>query len=83
MVEMGLLTKLGYGVYGKMMMTRYSDKPILANGLLVMVRETMTKLNVFWLLSNAELDYNAGKTTQVPLNPPSRIKSRFRRKLTH
>lgn len=81
LVEAGELIKLGYGVYGKLVKSRFSDKPYLQGGFLLAVREALDKLNIPWELSSEEQAYNAGRTTQVPANPSTVIKGRFRRQL--
>jgi hypothetical protein len=40
-----------------------------------------TKLGVAWEPSEAERDYNVGRSTQIPLNPVVRVKARFSRRL--
>lgn len=77
------LVRLGYGVYGRAIVSRLSGDPILysRNGFLGAVRQALTKLGVIWEPSEAERDYNAGRSTQVPLNPVVRVKGRFSRRL--
>jgi hypothetical protein len=77
------LVRLGYGVYGRAIVSRLSGDPILhsRNGFLGAVRQALTKLGVIWEPSEAERDYNAGRSTQIPLNPVVRVKGRFSRRL--
>ncbi len=77
------LVRLGYGVYGRAVVSRLSGDPILysRNGFLGAARQALTKLGVAWEPSEAERDYNDGGSTQVPLNPVLRIKGRFSRRL--
>jgi len=47
-------------------------------------RQALDKLQVPWEPSAAERDYNAGRTTQVPMRPRVRLRSgRFSRKLRY
>lgn len=64
------LVRLGYGVYGRAVVSRLSGDPILysQNGFLGAARQALTKLGVTWEPSEAERDYNEGRSTQIPLN---------------
>jgi hypothetical protein len=77
------LVRLGYGVYGRAIVSRLSGDPVLysRNGFLGAARQALTKLGVKWEPSQAERDYNEGLSTQVPVNPVVRIKGRFSRQL--
>ncbi|HQX90430.1 MAG TPA: hypothetical protein PKY03_08540 [Moraxellaceae bacterium] len=84
LVRDGQLIKLGYGVYGRAFTSRLSGKPLLYNpsGFVGAAREALTKLGVAWEPTEAELAYNEGSSTQVPVNPVLRVKSRFSRRLS-
>lgn len=77
------LVRLGYGVYGRAVVSRLSGAPILysRNGFLGAARQALTKLGVTWEPSEAERDYNEGRSTQIPLNPVVRVNGRFSRRL--
>jgi hypothetical protein len=77
------LVRLGYGVYGRAVVSRLSGDPILysQSGFLGAARQALTKLGVKWEPPEAERDYNEGRSTQVPLNPVVRVKGRFSRRL--
>jgi hypothetical protein len=77
------LVRLGYGVYGRAVVSRLSGDPILysKSGFLGAARQALTKLGVKWEPSEAERDYNAGRSTQIPVNPVVRVKGRFSRRL--
>ena len=77
------LVRLGYGVYGRAVVSRLSGDPILysQSGFLSAARQALTKLGVKWEPSEAESDYNEGRSTQVPLNPVVRVRGRFSRRL--
>jgi len=59
------LVRLGYGVYGRSVVSRLSGDPILysQNGFLGAARQALTKLGVTWEPSEAERDYNEGRST--------------------
>lgn len=77
------LVRLGYGVYGRAIVSRISGEPILYSpgGFASAVRQALDKLGVKWEPTEWEHAYNEGKTTQVPVNPMVRVKGRFSRRL--
>lgn len=77
------LVRLGYGVYGRAIVSRLSGEPILnsPNGFLGAARQALTKLGVAWESTEAEQAYNERRSTQVPVNPVVRVKGRFSRRL--
>ncbi len=83
LVRAGRLVRLGYGVYGRAVTSRFSGEPVLysESGFLGAAREALTKLAVRWEPTVAERAYNEGRTTQVPVNPVVRVKGRFSRRL--
>lgn len=83
LTEKGILVKLGYGVYAKLAKSRFSDTLYLKGSFIAVMRTALSKLNIKWESSQEEQDYNAGRSTQVPINPYTRLKTRFRRKLKY
>ena len=77
------LVRPGYGVCGRAVISRLSGEPILCspNGFIGAARQALTKLGVDWEPTEAELAYNDGRSTQVPVNPVVRVKGRFSRRL--
>ncbi len=83
LVEQGRLVKLGYGVYAKVTRPKLLKSSYLEKGFLPVMREALDKLNVKWELSEEEKAYQEGKSTQVPANPITKLKTRFRRRLKY
>jgi hypothetical protein len=86
LVSDGQLVRLGYGVYGRAETSRLSGEPILAarGGFIGAARQALDKLGVPWEPTDAQIAYNAGRSTQVPVNPAVRLrKSRFVRRLKY
>jgi hypothetical protein len=79
------LVRLGYGVYGRAMVSRLSGEPMLysPNGFAGAARQALTKLGVQWEPTEAEHAYNEGRSTQIPVNPVVRVKGRFSRQLRY
>jgi hypothetical protein len=77
------LVRLGYGVYGRAVISRLTGEPLLysPNGFLGAARQALTKLGVSWEPTEAERAYNEGRSTQVPVNPVVRVRGRFSRRL--
>jgi hypothetical protein len=78
------LVRLGYGVYGRAVVSRLNGEPLLysPNGFLGAARQALTKLGVSWEPTEAERAYNEGRSTQVPVNPVVRVRGRFSRRLS-
>jgi hypothetical protein len=77
------LVRLGYGVYGRAVVSRLSGEALLysPNGFTGAACQALTKLGVKWEPTEAERAYNEGRSTQIPVNPVVRVKGRFSRQL--
>ena len=84
MVREKRLVRLGYGVYGRAVVSRLTGEPLLysPNGFLGAARQALTKLGVSWEPAEAERAYNERRSTQVPVNPVLRVRGRFSRRLS-
>ena len=85
LVRDGQLVRLGYGVYGRAVISRLSGQPILYSpaGFAGATRQALTKLGVRWEPTEAETAYNEGRSTQIPVNAVVRVRGRFSRKLRY
>lgn len=81
----GQLARLGYGVYAKARKSSLSNRIVLDNpaGFPGAARSALNKLKVDWAPTEAEIAYNEGRSTQVPVNPVVRVKGRFSRTLSY
>ena len=79
------LVRLGYGVYGRAIQSQLTGAPMLdsPNGFIGATRQALNKLGVEWEPGDAEKAYNAGTSTQVPVNPVVKIRGRFARQLRY
>jgi hypothetical protein len=84
LVREGHLVRLGYGVYGRAIISRLSGEPLLysPDGLAGAARQALDKLGVAWEPSESERAYNEGRSTQIPVKPVLRVKGRFSRRLS-
>lgn len=80
LVAAGELMKLGYGLYARAARSPFSPGPVPPRGLATL-REALERLGVRTGPSRLQLDYNAGRTTQVPTGRVVAIDRRVRRKL--
>jgi hypothetical protein len=83
LVEMGVLVKIGYGIYAKAYLSKYIDRPVIQAGFSEVCKEALSKLGVLWEPGSAEQAYNAGLSTQVPVRTVVKLKKRFRRQLSY
>lgn len=85
LVRQQRLVRLGYGVYGRALRSRLTGAAILdcPSGFIGAAREALNKLGVQWEAGEAEKAYNAGLSTQVPVNPVVKLRSRFARQLRY
>ncbi|AOW53110.1 TPA: DUF6088 family protein [Legionella pneumophila] len=72
------LVKIGAGVYAKAYLSEMLNVPIIQGGFEQACKEALTKKGIEWELSTAAQEYNAGRTTQVPVRTSVRLKSRYR-----
>lgn len=75
------LVKISAGVYAKAYVSKYTDIPLVKNGIDTTFREALNRLGVAYEPGSAEQEYNAGKTTQVPVGNTVKLKSRCRRRI--
>lgn len=78
LVEMGKLVRIGKGVYAKAYISEYLNLPVIQSGFGQACKEALNRFNVKWEPGTAEQNYNAGRTTQVPVRTVVKLKSRFR-----
>jgi hypothetical protein len=84
LVDEGKLVRLGYGAYAKAERSPLTQQPMLAgDGFGPVARQLLDKLRVDWEPTEAERAYNEGRSTQVPMTPRVRLRSRFARKLRY
>jgi hypothetical protein len=78
------LVRLGYGVYGRAIVSRLSGEVLLyaPGGLSGAARQALDKLGVKWEPTEWEKAYNERRSTQIPARPALRVKGRFSRRLS-
>ena len=82
LTDIGLLVRLGVGIYAKAKPSVISGKPIPIQPLEVLGPQALTKLGVRLKESFQTAEYNAGRSTQVPTGIVVNIgKQRISRKI--
>lgn len=79
LIKRGQLLRIGYGVYAKARYSEVLKKPVIKGGFKEVACEALERLGVNWESGKADQDYNARKSTQVPVRAVVKLKSRFRR----
>jgi len=84
LVNDGKLIRLGYGVYGRAIVSRLSGEVLLytPGGLSGAARQALDKLGVAWEPAEWERAYNERRSTQIPARPALKVKGRFSRRLS-
>lgn len=82
-VSAGKLVRVGYGIYAKAQPSALSGKPIPRQPLEALAWEALQRLNVEVALGQAQQEYAAGDTTQMPMRATFNTgQRRISRKLT-
>jgi hypothetical protein len=66
LLDVGLLVRLGVGVYARAKLSSLSGNPIPVRPLTVLAPEVLEKLGLVVFPSKAVQEYNEGRSTQVP-----------------
>ena len=82
LVKMGLLMKIGYGLYAKARLNSLTNQPMLAaaGGFNQVAKEALDRMHVKWVSNKALNEYRKG-STQLPINAAVVVYSRFSRKI--
>src|SRR5882762_10366015 len=83
LVRKGRLMKMGQGVYARTRPSSLDGKPTPVKGIRDLAAEALARLGLQTAPTRLELDYNAGRTTQVPTGRRIAVRGRIRRKLTY
>ncbi|MFT4093034.1 MAG: DUF6088 family protein [Niabella sp.] len=82
LTRQGNLAKLGYGIYAKTRTSQLTGEVVPVASLPVLAKEALQKLGVKTLPTQAEKDYQAGRSTQIPTGRLIGVnKSRLSRKI--
>lgn len=82
LITKGKLAKISFGIFAKTKKSEYTGKILLAAPFSSIVKEALNRLEIKWDLTSAQRAYNEGLSTQIPVKPGVKLKSRCRRKFT-
>ncbi len=77
------LIKIGYGVFAKTQVSKINGKVIPISGLRALTEELFKKLNIEFCLSSGDIEYRAGRTTQIPTGLMIGVKKKITRKISY
>ena len=83
LVAEGTLAKISFGIYAKTRLSKYTGRVMLNTAFDAAATEALDRLNIKWALTTAQEAYNEGTTTQIPVRPSVRLKSRCRRTFSY
>lgn len=83
LVKREFLVKLGQGIYAKTKLSPVGNKRILCTSFPDIAKEALEKLKIKTFPSQAELDYNSGKSTQVPTGLRIAVNKHVSRKISY
>ena len=81
LTEKGEVIKIGYGLYAKAERSPLTGAVIPARSLPALAKEALSRLHVQPVPSQLELDYNSGRSTQVPTGRLIGVTSRINRRI--
>lgn len=77
----GRILKIGYGLYAKTKVSSLTGEILPTQNLPNLAKEALKRLGVEVNLTKAELDYQAGRSTQIPTGRLIGVKNRISRKI--
>ena len=81
LIRKGKIVKIGYGLYAKAKISSLTGEILPAQPLPILAREAMKRLGIKVSPTKAELDYQAGRSTQVPTGRLIGVNNRISRKI--
>src|ERR1700709_1571208 len=81
LTKKGKLIKIGYGLYAKAKVSSLTGNTVPVEPLPALARKALDRLGVTSLPSQAEIDYQQGRSTQVPTGRLIGVNKRISRKI--
>jgi hypothetical protein len=81
LAQKGRILKIGYGLYAKTKVSSLTGEVLPVQTLPALAREALKRLGVQVDATKAELDYQAGRSTQIPTGRLIGVKKRISRKI--
>lgn len=83
MVKEKFLIKLGQGIFAKTKESKLTGKRILETDFITIAKQALKKLKIKIFPSQAEQDYNSGKSTQIPTGLRIAVNKRVARTISY
>jgi hypothetical protein len=81
LAQKGRILKIGYGLYAKAKVSSLTGEILPTQNLPTLAKEALKRLGVKVNPTKAELDYQAGRSTQIPTGRLIGVKNRISRKI--
>ncbi|NII28161.1 hypothetical protein HB364_23970 [Pseudoflavitalea sp. X16] len=81
LIRKGRIVKIGYGLYAKAKISSLTGETLPVEPLPILAREAMKRLGIKVSPTKAEIDYQAGRSTQVPTGRLIGVSNRISRKI--
>ena len=81
LAQKGKILKIGYGLYVKAKVSSLTGETLPVQNLPTLAKEALKRLGVEVNPTKAELDYQAGRSTQIPTGRLIGVKNRISRKI--
>lgn len=81
LMRKGKIVKIGYGLYAKAKISSLTGETLPIESLPILAREAMKRLGIKVSPTKAEIDYQAGRSTQVPTGRLIGVSNRISRKI--
>lgn len=81
LAQKGKILKIGYGLYAKTKVSSLTGEILPVQNLPTLAKEALKRLGVKVNPTKAELDYQSGRSTQVPTGRLIGVKNRISRKI--
>jgi hypothetical protein len=79
----GKIIKIGYGLYAKTKVSSLTGEVLPVQALPTLAKEALKRLGVEVNPTKAELDYQSGRSTQIPTGRLIGVKKRISRKISY
>jgi hypothetical protein len=77
----GVIIRIGQGLYARAAPSPFDDMPVPTKGVSELMTEALARCGIQALPTRMQLDYNAGRTAQVPTGRVIAVDRRVRRKI--
>ena len=83
LIEQSKITKIGHAIYAKLHYSKLTGKYYLKNGFMLTAREAFNRLGIAWQAGSTESNYSNSVSSQIPVNPKTKLYKRVRRTLSY